>query len=383
LSIDRGSFEGNILEEPKAALPRPTRENLEGYLGLVLEHFAREYGLRESMSWESILMLIPMGKEKVEKLAPLIGAFGLQRALELEVSFNFSLMEVEAVREFAQLIKAAKETNVREYAIKQSGSEKVEELNYTKEELLEYSVISIIGSRSKEREDKAVKAMSMIVGIELINRAREEFRAKHKALMGQLIGAVKQSDFVLAHKILGDTEAHSIMDVLNAANYREIKIANASFLRAVESKNPLDYDGRVQIACVYLPNSSPIGIRAYCKDDNVVLIRYDIGDKAVGSAICYKLGDKFLIDSVEGHRTFRKDQIFEIVYEDLLKRAKDHNSKEILFHKDAPNETPKLFIAHLGQKGLATEKLGVEFDVGDVYIEAHKKSECYVVKLAE
>ena len=56
-------------------------------------------------------------------------------------------------------------------------------------------------------------------------------------------------------------------------------------------------------------------------------------EKTLGSAICYMEKDKFLVDSVEGHRTFRKPQIFNAVYQDLVDRAREKGAKKSDFQR--------------------------------------------------
>jgi hypothetical protein len=152
-------------------------------------------------------------------------------------------------------------------------------------------------------------------------------------------------------------------------------------LWAVESNDPLDYDSRVQMACVYLPRYFHEGIYDYCRDKRFTLVRYDINGKTVGSAICYAEGDRFLVDSIEGHRTFRKPQIFDAVYKDLMDRARSKGYKEIIFSNGGTNETPKRFIEYLGSVGLKNGKVKMDLDTKG-YLEADEDGvDGYVVSL--
>ena len=153
------------------------------------------------------------------------------------------------------------------------------------------------------------------------------------------------------------------------ADYRGQSISGKNVLSAVESGNPLDYDSRIQMACVYLPRHFRRGVYDYCKDGRFTLVRYDIDGKTLGSAICYREGDTFLVDSVEGHRTFRKPQIFDAVYKDLIARAGEKGCKRVIFNSSAYNETPKQFIKYLGGTGLKKRKITMELDTGG-YLEA-------------
>ncbi|MDE1811030.1 MAG: hypothetical protein KGH66_03245, partial [Candidatus Micrarchaeota archaeon] len=384
ISIKNECFRrGNFTGKPWTKLPEPNEQNIGNYRDIVAGYVAERYGLDNVKEWQSIIRILPMEVYKVKKLAPLMDAFGIDTALGLELDYKFSSMPQEAVSVLTGLILKAKERNPREYAINQGKNNPgtVEELRYTRQELLEYSVIAILGSRSPDREGRAVRAISSIVGMQAVNRARSEFQGGYKRLINEIVNAMSRSDPAEAHRILASTGAEAIRDVLNAANYKDVRISSANFVKAVESKNPLDYNGGVQIACVYLPNYTESGIRGYCENENVVLVRYDIGDKAVGSAICLRQGDLFLVDSVEGHRTFRKDSIFDIVFEDLVKRASEYGAKTVLFHKDSPNETPRMFIEYLGKRGLQDSNVEVKLNTGSAYIEARMGSSCYTVTL--
>ena len=143
------------------------------------------------------------------------------------------------------------------------------------------------------------------------------------------------------------------------------------------------------MAVVYLPNDYHDGIYNYCKDyysrnkdKGFVLVRYDIGGRASGSAICYMEKDKFLVDSVEGHRTFRKPQIFETVYKDLVERAKEKGARTIIFSKNGSNETPKYFIEFLRDKGLKEGSVEMKLDTKG-YLEADKRIRGYVVGIQQ
>jgi hypothetical protein len=136
------------------------------------------------------------------------------------------------------------------------------------------------------------------------------------------------------------------------------------------------------MACVYLPNGASCeDILEYCRDDNFVLVRYDIGNQTLGSAICYMENGIFLVDSVEGHRRFRKPKIFEIVYNDLIERAKQKNAETIVFNKDALNKTPQAFIEYLSTKNIPEKRIKMGLDT-DGYLEAKEDGvNGYIVKL--
>ena len=194
--------------------------------------------------------------------------------------------------------------------------------------------------------------------IKLINRSSEKDRRVYSMVED-------------AVKMLSDTGDETINDVLSVSNYDDSRIPpiGKNVLTAIESNNPLDYDSRVQMACVYLPRDFNGGIYDYCKDERFTLVKYDINGKTLGSAICYTEGDIFLVDSVEGHRTFRKPKIFDAVYKDLIYRAKGKGCKKIIFSKDGMNETPTRFIEYLDGVGLKKGTIKMSLDT-EGYLEA-------------
>ncbi|MEM5874931.1 MAG: hypothetical protein QW641_03345, partial [Candidatus Aenigmatarchaeota archaeon] len=251
-------------------------------------------------------------------------------------------------------------------------------LNYSRNDLEKYAIISIIGSRNKELEKGARNIISAIVGEKVINKARNEFYNNYKYLIKEITNAFNQGNYEKAINILKQTNNEAILDVINSVNYRDVNI-NSNIVKAVESKNPLDYDNRIQMACVYLPNGN--GILEYCIDDRIKLIRYDIGNETLGSAICYSEDKKLLVDSIEGHRRFRKEEIFEIVYNDLIERAKEWKAEIVIFNKNAPNKTPREFIEYLKSKNLKEDKIEMKLDT-EAYLEANEKVKRYVVKIS-
>ena len=84
---------------------------------------------------------------------------------------------------------------------------------------------------------------------------------------------------------------------------------------------------------------------------------------------------------MEGHRTFRKPQIFDAVYKDLIARAGEKGCKRVIFNSSAYNETPKEFIRYLGGTGLKKGKIKMKLDANG-YLEADDAAvNGYVVSL--
>jgi hypothetical protein len=347
LVSDKSSFDAVVAYiKSKKELPKPDESNIKDYNTLALDYVKRKYGLEKDISINQIIML-----------------FDVPESIRKEV---------------IDLVNKSEEKNVKYYSLE---TEYVKSLNYSKDELKKYVIISIVGSRNKELENQATDAIASIVGRKTVYKARNEFNSKYKYLMKDIIAAFRQGDYDKALDILKKTNNEQIIDVINSTNYRDVDISSARFIKAVESKNPLDYDNRVQMACVYLPSGARSEeILKYCKDDNFVLVRYDVGNLTLGSAICYMKDNIFLVDSVEGHRRFRNDKIFEIVYNDLIERAREKGAKMVVFNINVLNETPREFIEYLSKKNLPKERIEMRLDT-DAYLEAEKDGvNGYVVK---
>ncbi|MEM4773116.1 MAG: hypothetical protein QW648_03865, partial [Nanoarchaeales archaeon] len=329
-------------------LPLPTEKNIDSYLDLALDYVKRKYGIEKNLNYNQLLVFFST-EEKIRK-------------------------------EVVNFVNNSKEINPKYYSI--STKNKNDFLNYSRNDLEKYAIIAVIGSRNKDLEKEAVNVISSIVGEKTVNRARNEFYKNYKNLIKEIASAFNQGNYEKAINILKQTNNEAINDVINSVNYRDINI-NSNVIKAVESKNPLDYDNRVQMACVYLPYGMYIedGILKYCKDNRIKLVRYDIGNQTLGSAICYLEDKKLLVDSVEGHRRFRKEEIFEIVYKDLIERAKEWGAEVVVFSKNALNETSKKFLEYLSSKNLEKKKVEMKLNTS-AYLEAKTPIRGYVVRVS-
>ena len=81
----------------------------------------------------------------------------------------------------------------------------------------------------------------------------------------------------------------------------------------------------------------------------------------------------FLVDSVEGHRTFRKPQVFKAVYQDLITRAEEKGAKIAIFSNSGTNETPRKFIDFLRDMGLKQVSIKMKLNTNS-YLEANKNN---------
>lgn len=336
---DRYDFEAvSVYIKSKKKLPKPTAYTIKSYEKIVKDYVKELYGIERDLNLSQILLL-------------------------------YSIENENKIAEIVELVNKSDEKNVKYYHL---NLDKNNFFNYSRKELIKYVIIAVIGSRDKKLEKNAVKVVSELVGIKTVNKARNEFYTKYKRFLKDIVCAFKQDRFEDVIKILESTNNSSILSVLSILNYSDFtnRLKGYSVVKAVESKNPLDYDSRIQMACVYLPRSQEI--LNYCKDENIVLVRYDINNETLGSAICYLENNIFLVDSVEGNSRFRKADIFEVVYNDLILRAKERNVKTIVFNMNVFNRTPKDFIHYLRNKDLKEDIIKMHLRT-NATLEASKK----------
>ncbi len=321
-------------------LPLPTKENITGYGKLVNKYLAETYGIDKELDNDRLLMLFSVEKSERKGLA--------------------------------ELVSHSSEKDRRAYDITVNGDP--HPISIDRSMLPYLSIVAITGSKDPAKYKEAFDTVSKIVGEKTIRLAGDAFKTSYKSRLWEIIGLVREGKIGDAVKVLSDTGDEAINDILSVSNHREdlTILSGKNVLVAVESNNPLDYDSRVQMACVYLPYvHNEKGIYDYCKDERFTLIRYDINGKTLGSAICYTEGDNFLVDSVEGHRTFRKPKIFDAVYKDLIYRAKSKGCEKIVFSENGVNETPREFIEYLGSAGLKKDTARMSLDT-EGYLEADR-----------
>lgn len=339
-------------------LPLPTKDNINEYSKIAGKYLSEIYGVKQQLNNRRLYLFFSLKNKDRKSLVPLVNnSYEKDRKL------------------YSILIKDDEDRSV-----------------YIDRSRLPYlSVIAVIGSRDPAIENEAIKYISKIVGEKEIRIARNSFNSKYKSKRKEIVDYIRKDDIDSAIKTLKVLNDETISDVLMAADYRDEKLHGKYILSAVESNNPLDYDSKVQMACVYLPEDFKEGIHGYCKDyysegkeKGFTLVRYDIGGKALGSAICYMEKDSFLVDSVEGHRVFRKPEIFFTVYQDLVGRARSKGARRIIFNKDVSNETAKDFIDYLDKTkyklGLNLEVINVRLDTAG-YIESSEESDGYTLNL--
>lgn len=282
------------------------------------------------------------------------------------------------------------ERNVKYYGLDIGNG--IASADYTKQDLEEYALAVLYGSRDKGKEAKAFDALKSIIGETKVNRARNAIRTRHREVLREISGILSNQAYQHAEKIgrslevLRLTVDESVIDVLRAVNYKEERLRDAHYLRAAESKNPLDYNSDVQYACTFLPESDNAdtirtGILTYCSDERFVLVKYGIGEKTYGSAICYLEDNVFLVDSVEGHTVMRRESTFEIIYNDLIGRAADLGAERIVFGAyNGGNTTAIQFLKHVEAKGLDRLPMSMRLDT-EGYLESGESDHVYALDL--
>ncbi len=333
----------------KGELPLPTKDNINEYGELISRRLSDEYGITKELEMNQLFMLCSVDKEERKGLA--------------------------------KLLNESYETNRKTYSINVKD-EKEGSLNSIDRSRLPYlSVIAVIGSVDKSNEEKAMDAVSKLLGDKAVKRARNTFNSKYRNLKKEIIDHVRNGKLEDAIRLLKETGDESINDVMSVSDSRDLSdLKGNNLLNAVESNNPLDYDSRVQMACVYLPRDYNEGVKEYCRDKRFHLIRYDVNGTTLGSAICYLEDGKFLVDSVEGHRTFNKRGIFNAVYRDLIDRARDLGAEKIVFSTGGINRTPMAFIESLKKRGLELGSTSMKLDT-EGYLEAEHMVNGYVIRL--
>ena len=325
-------------------LPKPTAENIGDYKRIANDYAKSTYGIKTDLSLEQISLLASLGESMTREVTELIdGAL--------------------PVREFTYTIKDGGAGNVY---FEVAGAK-------TPEERAIAAVTAVIGSRDAEKKKAAQEYMEGIVGKHAVNAAFTEFSQRHKPLKRGIIDAIGNGDYKGAIAILRSSGSKAISRLMDAAeNERSAgpAAAGSRTVTAWESKNPLDYDSRILLACTCINGEyRESGMMNYCRDNNVVLVAYSFGSQACAMAICYLEGNILLVDSVEGRERIRNDAFFGVVRHDLEERARMLGADTVIFNKDVVNPTPKEFLEFLKRNGEKPGEVDMRLDT-NAYLEA-------------
>ncbi len=349
LGLDSIIKDGESLEtclaylQSKGRLPLPTIQNMSGYGVVANEHLRTEYGLKRDLDVHHISLLFSEDAD----LNALVG-----------------------------LINKSALTDERGYTVISSLDESANVDARSRMEGLALAITSIVGSRNLQKRGEAQTYVSGIVGKKIVDKAFTAFSQDHRELKSKIIAAVKSNDTELAADILRGTHNEFITDVINAMEHNEPtgSLAVKPYrITANASTNPLDFDSRVLLACVYLPNGERIndGIMEYCRDPNIVHVSYSLGGRACASAICYLERTVFLVDSVEGSQRIRDPVFFDVVRRDLQERARVYGADTVLFSHAPENRTPREFLKFLKRTGVEDSAAIMSLDT-KAYLEAER-----------
>ena len=330
-------------------LPKPTAENMGSYQSVANDFVSREYGITVPLSLDHI---------------------GLLFSLDADIS-----------RRAIEFINASSVQNERVYTInggmRAAGFES--DAEKTPEEKKRLAIIAIVGSNDPQRFEEAQKYIGAVVGYKTANAAFISFngtcKKEHPGLKADVIRLFNEGDYDGVFAALRKTGIEAISDVTYAAEgVRSLGPAalGSRKIYAYETKNPLEYDSRVLLACTCINGIyAEKGMLNYCKDQNVILVAYSFGGQACASAICYVEGTTFLVDSVEGRERIRNDAFFGVVRKDIEERARLHGADTIIFSKDAGNKTPNEFLEFLRREGAAEGRVKMMLNT-ESYLEARR-----------
>ena len=137
-------------------------------------------------------------------------------------------------------------------------------------------------------------------------------------------------------------------------------------LVSVVSNNPLDFDNRDLMACIFLPNGEHReSIIPYTTDPRAMLIRYDNNEGTIGVAITL-LDEKnkaLFVNSVEGTPALRRKEVIGIVLVDLTERAIQAGAERIIFMARPISTTATGFIAAMKAAHVPAYDDQMRFDI--------------------
>ncbi len=275
-----------------------------------------------------------------------------------------------------------------------SLSARTENVNYSKGQLERFAVEALLGTGDRERDDDARSAIKMIVGEKVLNRAINDINTSFKEVRDLARQAMKSGLYDTACDFLSEASSPAILDVLSTRSYEVMEISagrgGAARIEALETKNPLEYDGNREHVCIYLPQAYDgysHSVVTLMKDERVVMVSYRINGSPIGSAPCYFDDNTFLVNSVEGNLSFRREAILDTVFSDLVKRAEMRSARRIVFNDDAYNSTPNFFLDMVRDRQIRYGSVKVNVDmstglsVSDNFLESANPVKGYIIDL--
>ncbi|MEM3839098.1 MAG: hypothetical protein QXF01_00770 [Candidatus Micrarchaeaceae archaeon] len=331
-------------------LPLPTKENINSYTDIVNVLVKEKYGIRFDLpEWQ------------------------IQTFLSSRDEYRTTI---------AFYVNRSERRDERTYTVSSNGVESGFKVSLVDKENIKINAItSIIGSPNAERFAESKLIIGSITSPKAVDSAFTQFSQNYRDVKGLIVGAVKSGDIDSAIDILLNTGNESIKNIIDAVLGKSVNINQKGIMISAISTNPLDFDSRVQSACVYFPN----GINAYTHKKNVIayitdpkidIIAYSQPNmQPHASAICYLDSENgiFVVDSLEGSARVRNYQEFKIIRRDLEGRAASLGMDTVAYNSDVTNETPKRFIEYLKrEEGLGEGKIKVAFNT-DAFLESKRE----------
>jgi hypothetical protein len=230
---------------------------------------------------------------------------------------------------------------------------------------MEFSLRVLLGTATEG--DEASDAMKKFVGEKVINRAVNEFSSgKYKEIRKRITELIEKEGYDGAYdRVTGMkfVQKKEISDLLGVADGRGISIEAGTITSAV-SNNPLDFDSRALTACIFLPmGMAKMSVLEYCGHPRARLVKYEQNGETVGAVVSLLDNGILFVNSVEGTPAFRSDVIFDIVLEDMKKRAEAEGARHLIFYSNPVNRTPKKFVEYINKKGI--REVSIPSPVGD------------------
>lgn len=325
---DKNAFENVVTYlSSDNMLPRPDESNVKEYLKVANEYVLKTYSITRELNTKQIRMLFSIERKDRKRIA--------------------------------KLVNDSRENGLREYPIVESGKSEYEK--YATTQLMEYCVLLLL---KQDPKNEAKNILSEIVGEKIVARALNEFSAaKHNSIRKSAAILLEKEGYDKAYEYLQSRFANNekIKDLLDAAQGRVLDVRKGK-LTSVESNNPFDFNSRDLGACIFMPSGMmKESVVAYCTDKRALLIRYNIGEETAGTAVCLVNENVFFINSIEGSSEFRSKAIFGHVLKDILERARSKGFREVVFHANPSNGTPREFVNFLDEEGFSQIKISVSF----------------------
>ena len=339
--------------------PKPTNQNIGSYRSIVNDFVKSEYGISVQLSLDQISLLASLKDGVSNSIVEFVNASAPQHEMVYIIDNGKNAVNFEP------------------------AAEKMPE------EKKQLAIISIIGSKDKNKFEEAQNYIKDIVGEKKVNVAYTKFngicKKEHPNLKSDVIRLFKNGDYDSAAEALRSAGVEEISDVMDAAEGVKSVGPAASGSRTVyafESKNPLDYDSRIILACTCINGAyANKGMLNYCKDPNILLVGYSFGGQVCASAICYIEGNVLLVDSVEGRERIRNDAFFGVIRKDIEEKAKLHGVDTIIFSEGAINKTSTDFLKFLERRGAERGSIEMKIDTQS-YLEADKgKVKGYLIRV--